>query len=194
MPMMPEPTDATAKEFDAMSEPLCLFIGPDEDVTIREATEADVDGAAALEADCFDATLSLSRLQLARLARRASAVFLVAEQGGTIVGEGIALLRTPKSKGARRAPPTGRVYSLAVAGACRGRHVGRRLLRAMLAELVARGVRRVELEVEPTNAAAVQLYEDHGFCWAAYLPDYYGPGRTGARMVCDVAQPLRAVA
>ena len=161
-------------------------------VTVRLASESDVAGAVALERECFEGDLILSQRQLTYLQRRDSAVFLVAERGGQVVGEGIALVRQHKSRGGRTAPPSGRVYSLAVRNDCRGLHIGRRLVGGMLEQLAARGVRRVYLEVEQDNARAIRLYEHHGFRWIGYLPDYYGPGRTASHMVCELAAPTPA--
>jgi ribosomal protein S18 acetylase RimI-like enzyme len=56
-----------------------------------------------------------------------------------------------------------------------------------MAQLVARGVKRVYLEVERTNLAAVGLYERSGFRPLETLPSFYGPARDGIRMTCDVA-------
>lgn len=42
---------------------------------------------------------------------------------------------------------------------------------------------RIYLEVEQSNATAVKLYEHQGFRRLGVLPDYYGPGRPGLRMV-----------
>ena len=164
------------------------------EISVRPATASDVPGAVALEQACFEGDVRLSERQLTYLQRRDSAVFLVADRGGQVVGEGIALVRHHKSPGGRAAPPSGRVYSLAVHDDCRGQHIGRRLLQAMLAQLVARGVRRVYLEVEQDNAAAIALYEHLGFRWIGYLPDYYGAGRTASHMVCELTQPAAAVA
>jgi ribosomal protein S18 acetylase RimI-like enzyme len=46
--------------------------------------------------------------------------------------------------------------------ACRGRGVGRALLRRLLAEAAARGIIRISLSVEPGNRARA-LYESEGF-------------------------------
>ena len=42
------------------------------------------------------------------------------------------------------------------------------------------------LEVEQANTAAVNLYETLGFRSLGSLTDYYGEGRNGLHMVCDV--------
>jgi ribosomal-protein-alanine N-acetyltransferase len=93
---------------------------------------------------------------------------------------------------------TGRLYSLAVRGECRGRKVGRKLLDAMLAELASRGAARIYLEVEQDNAGALRLYESAGFRRTRVLRGYYGTGRDGWHMVQEppppelVPQPARA--
>lgn len=148
-------------------------------VTVRVADKHDVTAAVELERACFSPSVSLKKRQLQYLQQRRSAVFLVAEQGGAIVGEGIALLRQHK-KGL-----SGRIYSLAVDSRVRGQRIGDKLLAAMLDSLFARGARRVYLEVEPNNAGAHRLYERHGFRRIGTLPDYYGKGNDGIHMMIE---------
>lgn len=54
------------------------------------------------------------------------------------------------------------------------------LARVMLVEglqwAIREGARRMLLEVEHTNAAAISLYRGYGFRQIAARPDYYGPG------------------
>jgi ribosomal protein S18 acetylase RimI-like enzyme len=157
-------------------------------VLIRPARREDLDAISAIEQGCFSA-YNLSRRQLQYLQHRQTAVFLVAERGGQVVGEGIALLRH------HRHSLSGRVYSLAVDPAHRGQRIGERLMRAMLEQLCDRGVRRTYLEVEASNASAVHLYERLGFRGIGSLPDYYGPGKNGVHMMYEAAQvPLRPIA
>lgn len=146
--------------------------------TVRPATAADLAAAATLESTCFDA-YNLSRRQLQYLSNRASAIMLVADDAGQIVGEAIGLLRHHK-RGL-----TGRIYSLAVANAQRGRGIGRQLLTDLLARMADRGAQRVYLEVEKTNVSAITLYEKLGFKSIGTLDDYYGQGRAGVHMVCE---------
>ncbi len=151
-------------------------------MAIRLATDADLPATAELEKACFAADLSLKMRQLQYLRRRPTAVFLVAEEDGTVIGEGIALVR-------RTGPATsGRIYSLAVDRDHRGRHVGQKLLTSMVNQLDARGVGRVYLEVDHTNAAAIALYERMGFRTTDTRPDYYGPGRDALHMRRDLRQ------
>lgn len=146
---------------------------------IRFARKDDLAAAVELEKTCFT-TYGLTKRQLQYLQQRQSSIFLVAEQAGRIVGEAIALVRHHK-KGM-----SGRIYSLAVSNESRGQKIGRRLMGQIIDELTARGVRRVFLEVEKSNDAAVKLYEALGFRSLGILPDYYGDGRAGWHMVYDV--------
>ncbi|HEY7119910.1 MAG TPA: GNAT family N-acetyltransferase [Tepidisphaeraceae bacterium] len=158
-------------------------------ILIRPARREDLPAICTLEEGCFS-TYNLSRRQLQYLQQRQTAVFLVAErEGGRIVGEGIALIRHHKNT------VSGRAYSLAVDPAERGRGIGERLMREMVEQLRLRGVRRVYLEVEAANAAAVHLYERLGFRGIGVLPDYYGPGKDGVHMMYETAPlPVSPVA
>ncbi|HEX2971512.1 MAG TPA: GNAT family N-acetyltransferase [Tepidisphaeraceae bacterium] len=151
-------------------------------VLVRPAGKRDVDAAVALEQRCFS-MYNLSKRQLQYLQQRPSAVFLVAQQEGKVVGEGISLVRH------HRRGQSGRIYSLAVDGAYRGKKIGQRLLRRMIADLAERGVSRVYLEVEQANQAAVRLYEKNGFRCVGVLRDYYGQGHSGLHMMCEVSTP-----
>ncbi len=46
-------------------------------------------------------------------------------------------------------------------------------------------MRRVYLEVEHGNAAALNLYERFGFRRIGHLADYYGPGKDAVHMVYE---------
>lgn len=148
---------------------------------IRLATKSDLPFALELECVCFASDISLKNRQLEYLQQRASAIFIVAEQDGHVIGDGIALVRR------QRQGLTGRIYSLAVHPQQRGKKFGQRLLHALMAGLVARGVKRIYLEVDHTNAAAVALYERNGFRTVNILSGYYGEGRDAMRMLCDLA-------
>ena len=85
------------------------------------------------------------------------------------------------------------MYSLSVAADARGRGIGEKLLRQMLAEMEQRGVTRVYLEVDQANTAAIRLYERLGFHRVGLLPDYYGENRPALHMMYE-AVSLRPVA
>jgi ribosomal protein S18 acetylase RimI-like enzyme len=154
---------------------------------IRPARRSDLAAIAAPEQGCF-ATYNLSKRQLQYLQQRQSSVFLVAEQDGRIVGEGIALVRHHKQS------VSGRVYSLAVDPASRGQRIGERLMREIVEQLRQRAVRRIYLEVEASNAGAIHLYERLGFHGIGTLPDYYGQDKAGIHMVCEAAVVTTPVA
>ena len=158
------------------------------ELVIRRARPEDMPAARELEVACFGEgnPFCVSERQLKYLHRRPSVVFLVAEQGGRVVGDGIALVRQ------HRSGPSGRVYSLAVDPGSRGQKIGRRVLGAMIDTLKARGVRRVYLEVEQENESAIALYQGFGFRQTRTLTDYYGPGRHAQHMLYTVPQALAA--
>ena len=165
------------------------FVPAGRPFVVRTAKKDDLPAAVALERTCFgDGGFSLTKRQLQYLYRRPTAVFLVAEQGGDVVGEGVALVRQHK-RGL-----SGRIYSLAVCPENRGQGIGDALVRALVDELTSRGVRRIYLEVETTNAGAMGLYDRLGFERIGNLSDYYGPGRPATHMVCNVAAPVALVA
>lgn len=154
---------------------------------VRPARPGDIAAAVELEASCFSA-YSLNKRQLQYLQTRSTAVFLVAEDAGRVVGEAIGLVRHHK-KGL-----SGRIYSLAVHPECRGRKIGQKLMQRMIDELSMRGVRRIYLEVEGTNQAAIRLYERLGFRSIGVLPAYYGEGRDGVHMMYDAVVTTRTLA
>jgi ribosomal protein S18 acetylase RimI-like enzyme len=156
---------------------------------VREARRDDLDAAVALERTCFgEGGFSLTKRQLQYLYRRPTAVFMVAEQSGRVVGEGVALVRKHKSR-QNSSSLSGRIYSVAVDPCCRGQGVGEALVRALCDALGERGVRRIYLEVETNNSAALHLYERLGFKQTDNLADYYGPGRPAVHMLFESAAP-----
>jgi ribosomal protein S18 acetylase RimI-like enzyme len=154
---------------------------------IRLATKDDLAATVELETACFASDLSLKKRQLQYLQQRSTAVFLVAESAGRVIGEGIALVR--QHKGGR----SGRIYSVAVDRDRRGERIGQRLLDAMLAELTGRGVKRVYLEVEQSNATAMALYQRNGFRSIGTIPDYYGSFRHAIHMMWEAPAALPVV-
>ena len=63
--------------------------------------------------------------------------------------------------------------NIAVRGDRRGQGLGRRLLLALLDKAKGLGCVRATLEVRPSNAAALGLYQGEGFTVAAMRPRYY---------------------
>jgi [ribosomal protein S18]-alanine N-acetyltransferase len=146
---------------------------------VRPAGRDDLAAAVELEKACFSA-YPLNKRQLQYLQQRSSAIFLVAEHDNALVGEGICLIRQHKRA------LSGRIYSLAVHPEKRGRKIGTHLLEAMIAELALRGVRRIYLEVEQHNDAAIRLYDKSGFRHIGLLPDYFGPEKSARHMMREI--------
>ncbi|MBV9230012.1 MAG: GNAT family acetyltransferase [Chloroflexi bacterium] len=94
-----------------------------------------------------------SRAGIARKLERDADVFLVAEDEGTIVG---AVMGTYDGRRAW-------VNHLAVAAACRGHGLGKRLIEEMERRLRAKGCDKVNLLIEPDNAGVQEFYQQLGY-------------------------------
>ena len=68
------------------------------------------------------------------------------------------------------------VMTIAVRASHQGRGLGRALLQALLDAADAANARRVMLEVETGNVAAIALYERNGFVRTGVRPNYYALG------------------
>lgn len=94
---------------------------------------------------------------------RTGVPFLVAEQGGAIIGYVIA----------RDVLDEAEVLNLGVVPARQRQGVGRTLVQRMLAQLRQGGVTTVFLEVRESNAVARRLYGSLGFADVGRRRDYY---------------------
>ena len=72
--------------------------------------------------------------------------------------------------------PQADLERLVVASGARGRGVGRRLLRSLVASAAAAGVETLTLDVRGDNAAAIALYASEGFATYGRLPDFVAFG------------------
>ena len=79
------------------------------------------------------------------------------------------------------------IGNLAVTAARRREGIGRKLMEFALDELKRKGARKVFLEVEDTNAAAMALYGKLGFTEYNRRGDYYGPGRNALLMSMEIS-------
>jgi ribosomal-protein-alanine N-acetyltransferase len=93
--------------------------------------------------------------------------FLVAEMKGEVIGF-IVVVLTPEGYG--------RIFALAVDSRCRGRGLGRALLKAAFSELRKRKIGFAQLEVRVSNRIAQQLYRSTGFLEIGFIPYYYKDG------------------
>ncbi|EGH71280.1 peptidase C39 family protein, partial [Pseudomonas syringae] len=134
------------------------------DFIFRDAVETDVDDLLLLENQCFDGDRLTAR-SFHWMIRRANASLIVAEQAGQLTGYALVLFH--------RGTSLGRLYSLAIADAARGKGLGRQLLQRAEQQAVGRDCAYLRLEVRPDNGAAIGLYERSGYRRFAQVDDYY---------------------
>ena len=145
---------------------------------IRRARPADLDALVALEQASFDHD-RVSRAQFRRHLASDSAVVLVADARGRVLGAALLFLR----RGTRAA----RLYSIAVAQAARGQGLGAALLEACEREARKRGCGAMRLEVRTDNAAAMGLYERRGYLRRTREPGFYENGMDAWRYLKELA-------
>lgn len=146
---------------------------------IRDFRPDDLEAAYELDQRCFDREIAYTRGQIRAFLSRPGAIGLIADSDGRLSGFAIG-----ESVGSR-----GHVVTIDVDASDRRRGAGKRLLAQLVQRLAAGGARQVRLEVDLRNAAAIRFYERMGFREKRRLPDYYGPGLDGMRMVTDVRKP-----
>jgi ribosomal-protein-alanine N-acetyltransferase len=106
----------------------------------------------------------------------------------SVVTEGVFCGRSAEPCGfvmSRIAADEAEVLSIVVAGPRRRSGLGQALLAAHLAQLAARGVTRLFLEVEESNAPAIALYRRFGFATVGRREGYY-PKPDGSRVAALV--------
>jgi len=144
---------------------------------IRPASARDVKSVAVLERESFAHPAERFGSRRVRyLIENPRFIILAAERDGNVVGWAAGFVHL------RGKIPWGRVYAIAVDPHARGQRLGRRLMEQIIDALIARGARRIFLEVRADNRAAVRLYEKLGFAECRRLPNYYGHGIAGVRM------------
>jgi ribosomal-protein-alanine N-acetyltransferase len=148
-------------------------------MTIRDFLASDLEKAYQLDQTCFESGISFTRGQIRDFVRRPGAISLVAERG-TEAREMVAFAIGQVS-GSRA-----HVITIDVAASARRSGLGRTLLEELLARFAAAGARTVRLEVDLRNAPARRFYESMGFEETRKLPDYYGYGLDGMRMVKEL--------
>jgi ribosomal-protein-alanine N-acetyltransferase len=118
---------------------------------------------------------------LAHVFRDRKGLFVAEDDDGRAVGYVLVRIGL-RWLGVRR----GGITSIAVDPSHRRRGFGRALMAAALAHLKSNGVDEADLEVNVVNRAAQSLYGASGFVQSRLLPDYYGAGGDGLKMVLDL--------
>lgn len=139
---------------------------------VRRATVDDLAALVELENASF-AVERMSARQLRRHLDSASAMVFVATSQRRPLGAAVLFLRS----GGR----VGRLYSIAVAAAARGRGIGEALLQAVERAAAKRGCDRLRLEVRVDNAGAQRLYERRGYRRFGLHRGYYEDGHDALR-------------
>lgn len=127
--------------------------------------EREMFGAEAWSADAYRAELADTRLR-----HYVAAVEVGDGPDGALLGWAGVMVVGPDAE----------VLTVGTVPAARRRGIGRRLLRALLAEAARRGASQVFLEVRVDNDAAIALYEDEGFTRLGRRRGYYENGRVDA--------------
>ena len=144
-----------------------------DDISIRQATRADLLAVSRLEKQVFDDPWSYSAFE----GFLGEPAFLIAEREATLAGYVVADWTTTHGR------EFGHIKDLAVASDCRRNGLGRRLLRRAVSQLLIEGVRTVKLEVREHNTAARQLYTAEGFELFRRIPGYYNDGEAALVLV-----------
>jgi [ribosomal protein S18]-alanine N-acetyltransferase len=149
-------------------------------VALRLMAPADIVAVLGLERSLFGEE-AWSRQMLAGELREqpASRYYLVALDGGTLVGYG----------GLLAAGRQADVVTLAVAADQWGRGIGSALLTTLLTEAARRGCSEVFLEVRTDNQRAQQLYRRYGFAPIGVRKGYYQPSGADALVMRRALEP-----
>jgi ribosomal-protein-alanine N-acetyltransferase len=131
----------------------------------------DIEVVMAIERALFGEEAWNDAMFWSELAERDTRWYQVATDGEEVVGYA-GLCAYP--------PHESYVQTIAVAHERQRHGLGTTLLRALVAEAVARRCRRLDLEVRADNPVAIGLYERHGFATVGRRRGYYQPSDTDA--------------
>lgn len=146
---------------------LSSFFRPRE-LAIVDARPADAAALARVHARAFRHGWSESELE--RLVSDPRVTCHVAREGRSLMGFVLSRIVEDEAE----------ILMVAVDPSAQGRGLGGRLLRRHLGRLAARGARRVFLEVDEGNGAALRLYTRAGFAQVGRRPAYYPGGESRA--------------
>ena len=131
------------------------------ELLFRAMTQDDADAVAAIEAQSF--AMPWKRDDFWREAKNELATYIVGELDGKIVAYAGAWVSFNQAE----------VMSVAVDPKLRGQGLGTLLFGELIRAVKARGATAITLEVRPSNAAAIKLYENFGLRSAGRRRGYY---------------------
>ncbi len=133
-------------------------------LSLRAYTPADFDALWQLDQRCFEPGIAYSQKELRHYVRDRTAVTLIAEQEGKLVGFAV---------GHSDPRGFGHVVTIDVEQAARRSGVGSQLMSALEEKFLAAGCGAVVLETAVDNAAAIRFYKKHGYTVLKTIPRYY---------------------
>ncbi|MBN1942125.1 MAG: GNAT family N-acetyltransferase [Phycisphaerae bacterium] len=152
------------------------------DTTLDRGGLADLQELLRLESHCFPVGETFNRRQLRYLLRSPRVTtYLIRSEGHVAAAAIVSRRRTARGVHAR-------LYSMAVAPRFRRRGFGRMLIQACMNSLIDEGAGALSLEVRQDNTPAITLYKSMGFHIDRKLPNYYGLGAHGWRMVTSLSE------
>jgi len=137
----------------------------------RLYTPEDFAGLYALEELCFRPPLRFGRRYMRQLIDSSNAATWIAEEDGRMAG--FAIVDWTEEAGEKIAY----LQTIEVSPDRRGQGVGGELLRRVEGSARAMGAEEIWLHADAENAAAIRLYEEHGYLRAGRNEDYYSTGQ-----------------
>ena len=144
------------------------------EINIRFYTDADAPSIAELEKECFADPWSQNAIIEAA---EYGTVFLVAEYDNRVVGY----------LGMKPVLDEGFISNVAVTSSARGKGVGSKLLEKLSDFAKEKGIKTISLEVRPSNAPAIALYEKFGYKQVGRRRNFYShPTEDGLVLTLEV--------
>jgi len=150
-------------------------------VTYRVGTPSDEEPLLAIENEAFVyRNDKFGKREMKYMLTKAHAEVVIAENDTGIVGFAVLLFRTGSS--------VAHGWSMAVLPDYQHNGVTTGLFAWSEQHLREIGYKRVSFEVRSANAGAQRLYERLGYHEIEQMPDHFGPGHDGLRMVKDLCR------
>ncbi|MCL3850106.1 MULTISPECIES: ribosomal protein S18-alanine N-acetyltransferase [Parabacteroides] len=139
----------------------------EKELEIRQAVRSDLDSILEIETICFGAD-SFSRRQFLYLITQAKGIFYVVTDKGKVIAYS-SLISNARTHNLR-------IYSIAVHPDARGRKLGQLLMEKAIGFARSHQLKKITLEVNVTNEAAISLYLTNGFEPVHIIYNYYADG------------------
>lgn len=139
----------------------------EKELEIRQAVRSDLDSILEIETICFGAD-SFSRKQFLYLITQAKGIFYVVTDKGKVIAYS-SLISNARTHNLR-------IYSIAVHPDARGRKLGQLLMEKAIGFARSHQLKKITLEVNVTNEAAISLYLTNGFEPVHIIYNYYADG------------------